>query len=128
MAHYFVPLSIYYSYMKGLRNQGIWIYVIFSRELIKNSEKTFFLIQVSFFFWITQWKKTFFIFIFYQIYLKMKKKQYCKMFQNKEKSLFILNKEKFHFILDKEKNQNKEMPFVSHLFFKRGLTVYTNFP
>ena len=54
-----------------------------------------------------------------------KKKQYCKMFQNKEKSLFILNKEKFLFILDKEKNQNKEMPFVSHLLFKRGLTVYT---
>ena len=46
------------------------------------------------------------------------------MFQNKEKSLFILNKEKFLFILDKEKNQNKEMPFVSHLLFKRGLTVY----
>ena len=23
MAHYFVPLSIYYSYMKGLRNQEI---------------------------------------------------------------------------------------------------------
>ena len=48
------------------------------------------------------------------------------MFQNKEKSLFILNKEKFLFILDKEKNQNKEMPFVSHLLFKRGLTVIRN--
>ena len=34
-----------------------------------------------------------------------------------------MNKEKNIFILDKEKNQNKEMPFVSHLLFKWGFTV-----